>query len=42
LVAMATVADRKAQAPTGRGSSTNPAIVDTKMDNSVQPCCVYE
>mmetsp|Transcript_1237 Transcript_1237/g.4013 ORF Transcript_1237/g.4013 Transcript_1237/m.4013 type:complete len:418 (-) Transcript_1237:1073-2326(-) len=39
LVAMATVADRNAQAPTGRGSSTSPAMVDTKMDRSVQPCC---
>jgi hypothetical protein len=37
LVAMAVVADRKAQAPTGIGSRTSPAIVDTKMDSSVQP-----
>ena len=40
LVAIATVADKNAQAPTGSGSRTNPAIVDTKMDNRAHPCRV--
>ena len=39
FVAIATVADKKAQAPTGRGSKTNPAIVETKMDSRAHPCC---
>lgn len=38
LVATAVVTDRKAQAPTGIGSSTSPAMVDTKMESRVQPC----
>jgi hypothetical protein len=39
FVAIATVAARNAHAPTGRGSRTSPAIVETKMDRRVQPCC---
>ena len=32
---------RNAQAPTGRGSSTRPRMVVTKMDSRFQPCaCV--
>lgn len=40
LVATAVVADKKAHAPTGRGDSTRPAMVDTKMANSVQASVV--
>jgi hypothetical protein len=38
LVAMAVVTARKAQAPTGSGSSTSPAMVLTKMESRVQAC----
>lgn len=37
FVATATVTAMKAQAPTGRGSSTRPAMVETKMDSRVHP-----
>ena len=40
FVAIAMVAARKAHAPTARGSTTNPAIVDTKIDNKLHPCTV--
>ena len=38
LVAMAAVRPRKAQAPTGSGSSTRPVMVDRKIASSDQAC----
>lgn len=40
LVATAVVADKNAQAPTGSGESTRPAMVDTKIASSVQASVV--
>lgn len=40
LVAMAVVTARKAHAPTANGSSTRPAMVETKIERRFQPCMV--
>mmetsp|Transcript_26049 Transcript_26049/g.66254 ORF Transcript_26049/g.66254 Transcript_26049/m.66254 type:complete len:277 (+) Transcript_26049:2006-2836(+) len=40
FVARVTVTAMKAHAPTGRGSSTRPRMVVTKIDSSVHPCVV--
>ena len=37
FVAMAVVTARKAQAPTARGSKTNPAMVETKIERRLHP-----
>ena len=40
LVTIEAVRPMKAQAPTGSGLSTRPAIVERKMERSCQPCGV--
>lgn len=40
FVAIAVVAAKNAQAPTGSGSSTRPAMVEAKIDKSVHACSV--
>lgn len=40
LVTIEAVRPMKAQAPTGRGLRTRPAIVDRKIERSCQPCGV--
>lgn len=40
LVKIAVVNPRKAQAPTGRGDKTSPAMVERKIESNCQACIV--